>query len=467
MPYKPGAIRLPPGGVPGITAAVALPAPGSGGSGDRPGTAASATMPPAASLAAWTDPSRPPTSAAGPRPVTASPLTHSLSADPSGPVLLRVPQRPETGAAGGGRAGLPPRSANPRLPPVPGTAASAPGGPVRRFSDVGLSSQLSAEELKQVMAVLAVVRPQTAAALLQRPTTAGGPAGPGGACVGAGASAVGLLRPATAGPAGRRPGSARAPPAARSTGTAARLGGGVGSLVPPGTAGPAPGGEEGGDTGKEGEGGVVPRPPASGRPPASRPLTRTRSAPASAPLGAPPSRAGSSGGRRLPSAGAAAEAATAAAVAATAEAAAAGVGIGALGARPGTAAPGGGNPLLSSLLPIPEDAELPGGGGLPTAGAVSGWGLPPLEPLDPDPQLDKAWAAIVAANQRPDTGALVGGLDVFSRPPTGAFRLVRQAAPMVLVLDDLAQSTPEVVERELEHMSLDELQALRSQLGMG
>ncbi|PNH09813.1 hypothetical protein TSOC_003526, partial [Tetrabaena socialis] len=113
--------------------------------------------------------------------------------------------------------------------------------------------------------------------------------------------------------------------------------------------------------------------------------------------------------------------------------------------------------------PIPEDAELPSGGG------TESWGPPPLEQLESDPTLDATWEAIKKSNQRPDTSVMgpAHGLDVFSRPATGALRLTRQAAPMVLILDDITASTPEVVARELAQMSLGELQALKAKLNEG
>lgn len=44
---------------------------------------------------------------------------------------------------------------------------------------------------------------------------------------------------------------------------------------------------------------------------------------------------------------------------------------------------------------------------------------------------------------------------------------VVQAAPMVLNLEDLAQSTPEVLEQELDGLTIDQLQQLKSMLDGG
>ncbi len=43
--------------------------------------------------------------------------------------------------------------------------------------------------------------------------------------------------------------------------------------------------------------------------------------------------------------------------------------------------------------------------------------------------------------------------------------LGRQAAPMVLNLEDFVHSTPEVIEMELESLGLEELQAISKALG--
>jgi hypothetical protein len=42
--------------------------------------------------------------------------------------------------------------------------------------------------------------------------------------------------------------------------------------------------------------------------------------------------------------------------------------------------------------------------------------------------------------------------------------IVRQAAPLVLCLDSLLDSSPDVIAMEMEHMSLDELRKLRAAL---
>lgn len=48
--------------------------------------------------------------------------------------------------------------------------------------------------------------------------------------------------------------------------------------------------------------------------------------------------------------------------------------------------------------------------------------------------------------------------------PSSRGSLTRQAAPMVLVVDDVLESSPEVLEMEMERMSLEQLQELQQRL---
>ncbi|GIL85065.1 hypothetical protein Vretimale_9940 [Volvox reticuliferus] len=483
VPYKPGSIRLPPGGVPGITAAVALVA-GSGKGPSGPGSAAgsgtgSPAVPSTAGAAAGkASPSellRPWTSAGGApsgtlRPVTANPLTHCMPTDSTTTLVVRVPRSATEvstlmQAAGGvpappSRAGDGPAAAAAK----PGAATSARGlmsersagagaGPGAGGGDSGETNdarQLTAQELRAVVAALAAARPEAATILLQRPGTAVSAAGTGDM----------QGRPVSS-PA-RRPATRSGASGANDT-DAAATGAlwDLGSMYGKADGNPPPGSANSRTSSRATTRGSLlsesavtfdvsirdpsvyddkwPRPTSGGARPSSRGATAAAAAAAVVPPGAGGgggnSRSGSDKSQRQ-----------------------------AISAWGSTRRP---------LQSIPEDGELAGGEEVDSAAAAAATVgdvpdcLQPLEPLESDPILDAAWASIVAANQRPDTAAArapSSGLNVFSRPPTGAIRITRQAAPMVLVLEDLTASTPEVLERELENLGLEDLQRLRTKL---
>ncbi|GLC60443.1 hypothetical protein PLESTB_001613100 [Pleodorina starrii] len=466
MPYKPGSIRLPTGGVPGLTAAVALGASGKTSSGPGSGGGSSSSSPvvpaTAAAAASASELLRPWTSvgaASGAlRPTTANPLTHSMPTDTSSALVVRVPrsvsETPHTMLPLGG---MPPRNGSLSAGRVasaaksgagasaPGTAASAPGAAAGGGDASGGGGkvqdarQLTAQELRAVVAALAAARPEAAAMLLQRPATAASAAS-------AGASSDPLGRPGSS--AIRRPATSEAaaqgalwdslygnfpPGSTRSSSRASSRATTWGTLL-----------SAGGVRDPSVYDDKWPRPSSGSSRPTSRGAT-------GASAGAPGSAgsSSSSGGGGSSCGGSAAS------------------------RRPAVSAWGA---TVRPLESIPEDTELHGGGEEAlgaTAAAAAGLDavvpgpLRPLEPLDPDPELDVAWANIVASNQRPDTAATraaSSGLNVFSRPATGSLRIVRQAAPMVLVVEDITASTPEVLERELETLSLEELQALQAKL---
>ncbi|GIL67369.1 hypothetical protein Vafri_20772 [Volvox africanus] len=492
VPYKPGSIRLPPGGVPGITAAVALggasgKAPSGPGSAAGSGTGSPVVPSTAGAVAGKASPSellRPWTSAGGGasgtlRPVTANPLTHCMPTDSTATLVVRVPRSATEASnpaqAAGGAPAPPSRAGDGPHSTVrmsvaaarPGAITSAPGPASERSTSAagdgpGASStggtndarQLTAQELRAVVAALAASRPEAAAILLQRPGTAVSAAG------------TGDMR-------GRPVSSPARRPATRSGGFEANtmdaaapgelldpvsMYGKMDRNLPPGSTSSRTSSRATTRGSLLSESAVSfsvsirdpsvyddkwPRPTSGGSRPSSRGTTVAAAASAMPPGagggggGAGNSRGGSNDSHRQ-----------------------------AISAWGSTKLP---------LQSIPEDAELAGGEEVHSAAAATTTAaagdiphpLHPLEPLESDPELDAAWASIVAANQRPDTAAArapSSGLNVFSRPPTGAIRITRQAAPMVLVLEDLTASTPEVLERELETLGLEELQALRTKL---
>ncbi|GLI66995.1 hypothetical protein VaNZ11_011092, partial [Volvox africanus] len=489
VPYKPGSIHLPPGGMPGITAAVALGgASGKGPSG--PGSAAgSGTGSPvvpstAGTVAGKASPSellRPWTSAGGGgsgtlRPVTANPLTHCMPMDSTATLVVRVPRSATEAsnlaqAAAGAHA--PPSRAGDgpyftvRMAAAAarqGAITSAPGPALERSagaagdgfggSDTGGTKgarQLTAQELRAVVAALAAARPEAAAILLQRSGTAVSAAGTGD-----------MQGGPVSGPA-RRPATRSGGFGANTTDAAAPgamldpvfMYGKTDGSLPPGSASSRTSSRATTRGSLLSESAVSfsvstrdpsvyddkwPRPTSGGSRPSSRGATVAAAASAT-----PPGAGGGAGNSRGSSNDSKRQA---------------------ISAWGSTRLP---------LQSIPEDAELAGGEEVHSAAAAAATAaasdiphpLHPLEPLETDPELDAAWASIVAANQRPDTAAArapSSGLNVFSRPPTGAIRITRQAAPMVLVLEDLTASTPEVLERELENLGLEELQALRTKL---
>ncbi|EFJ41964.1 hypothetical protein VOLCADRAFT_98025 [Volvox carteri f. nagariensis] len=483
VPYKPGSIRLPMGGVPGLTAAVALggsPSNGASGAASAAGSgtgspvvpstaaaAAAAALGPAASeaLRPWTAAAN---GAGALRPTTANPLTHSMPLDTTNTLVVRMPRTATVAPhAASAAAAPPPQSRCGISSSTAGRTATAESRPFARLSAApGLTSgggeqdvrQLTAQELRSVVAALAASRPEVAAVLMSRMATpaAAAPVAGGAAADAQNRPVTGLSRRPTAGPVGDDAATADVAVQGPAWDVEYMYGRAVGN-VPPANSRTSSRASTRGSLLSGSAISVGIRDPSVYDDKWPRPSTSSGSRPGSrggAPTGAsgpPPGTADGGGGA----------------------AAAARVGNSSDIRRPAISA--WGSERRTTLRAIPEEAELDGGGeegagdGVAAAAVDVDVAAPlrPLQALDPDPELDSAWASIVAANQRPDTGVMRSpsrGIDVFSRPATGAIRITRQAAPMVLVLEDIAASTPEVLERELENLSLEELQALRAKL---